>query len=597
MCGIAGWVGCRAGGGAVASVQAALQHRGPDASGIDRWSGDGWDCTLIHTRLAINDLSEAANQPLVNEDDSLALVFNGEIYNSPELRRYCESRGHRFRSHSDGEVIVHLWEDHGLDALSRLNGIFALALLDRRAGRLVLARDPVGVKPLFWTERDGRVWFASELRALQTAGAPVGGPDPTALAQFLTFLWIPDPRTPFTNAHSLLPGEALVWQGGLMEQRMYRSLVVEAAGQATISVTTASSEVAERVQTAVQRQLLSDVPVGLMASGGVDSSLLWWAAEGRLDRAYTIDWSGDRSFERLNEDTAAVGRLEGHFATPVSYVPGTDVDVEELPASGDLLADPAADLARLIASRAAADGFKVLLSGQGGDELFGGYRRHVVGPTAARMRLGRPGEVAASLLARTGAGGTQVEYLARLLRAGAQSDPLSSYMVLSSYSNAPERASVLDCTATEVADEVVWQRHREAFEASPVGWSLLRRLRAVDLTVYLPGLGLAYSDRSGMHHSVEVRVPWLDLDLIGWALTLPGEALVRGRVGKWLTRKVALDVLPAEVVSRPKRGFGAPINVVKKARGSVGSRGFRQGAYFALAEGILRRWLAGQAAA
>src|SRR5439155_9676226 len=157
-----------------------------------QFRGPGWSASLLHTRLAINDLTTRGRQPLRNEDGSLALVINGEIYNSPQLRRHCERRGHRFASETDGEVVLHLWEDLGREALRLLDGIFALALLDARTGELTLARDPVGVKPLFWAARGPDLWFASELAALRCAGAPLGPPDPVALAQFLTFLWVPD---------------------------------------------------------------------------------------------------------------------------------------------------------------------------------------------------------------------------------------------------------------------------------------------------------------------------------------------------------------------------------------------------------------------
>ena len=175
---------------------AALAHRGPGAAGVDELESGDWSCHIAHTRLAINDLTGSGDQPLYNEDETLALVFNGEIYNSPELRRDCEAKGHTFRSRSDGEVILHLWEDEGPTALRRLNGIFAFAIQDRRNGTLVLVRDPLGVKPLFWSADRGSLWFASELQVLKAAGAPLGSPDVVALAQFLTFLWIPDPEPP-----------------------------------------------------------------------------------------------------------------------------------------------------------------------------------------------------------------------------------------------------------------------------------------------------------------------------------------------------------------------------------------------------------------
>lgn len=590
MCGIAGRAGPR-GKLDGARVLAALAHRGPDASGTDQFDLGEWSCSTVHTRLAINDLSPAGNQPLHNEDGSVTLVFNGEIYNSPELRRRCEAAGHRFRSRSDGEVIVHLWEDEGTAAFRRLNGIFALALLDRRRGELVLARDPLGVKPLFWSAAGTSLWFASELRALRAVGAPLAGPDPVALAQFLTFLWVPDPRTPFAGAHSLAPGQLLVWRAGEHRRETYCDLVEESASAPPVARRAARAEVAGRVRQAVRRQLLSDVPVALMASGGIDSSLLWWAADDALSQAYTIGWPRDGDGERLHEDMAAVQRLEGRFSTPVRYLAGEEVDVDGLPASGDLFADPAFALSRHVARTARHDGCKVLLSGHGGDELFGGYRRHVLGPLAARLSLESAGPLLAAALARARPGAVWAEYGARFARAASRPDPLSSYLELCSYSTAADRAAALGCTEREVSDDAVWESHRSAFERTPVSWSLLRRFRAVDVAVYLPGLGLAYVDRAGMEHGVEIRVPWLDLDLVRWALRLPDEALVRRGRAKWLTRSLAADVLPREVVERPKRGFAAPARLLRSVNGAKRGRGFRQARYFATAEAVLATWL------
>lgn len=590
MCGIAGRAGPR-GSWVPDQALAALAHRGPDAAGVDELHSGDWSCTVAHTRLAINDLTGTGDQPLYNEDETLAVVFNGEIYNSPELRRRCEAKGHTFRSRSDGEVIIHLWEDEGPAALDRLNGIFAFALQDRRDGTLVLVRDPLGVKPLFWSADRESLWFASELAALKATGAPLGGPDLVALAQFLTFLWVPDPRTPFSRAHSLPPGTMLTWREGTHVVRRYADLVAESASAPILTLEVTEKEFRGRFEEAVQRQMLSDVPVAIMASGGIDSSLLWWAAKDQLATAYTIDWTGEAGGERLHEDTEAVRALAENLGTPVCRVPGADVDLTALPRSGDLFADPAVELCRQIAEEAHAHGHKVLLSGQGGDELLGGYRRHLLGPLAARVPAGSLGRSAAALLARAPSGSVALEYVSRLALSASKGDALSSYMVLCSYSDAADRAAALGVSSTEVTDDVVWEAHRSMYEQTPPHWSLLRRFRALDLAVYLPGLGLAYADRSGMQHSVEVRVPWLDLELVRWALRLPDEALIRGRKGKHLSRTLAADVLPSLIANRPKRGFAAPARLLPRgAQGS--SRGFRQARYLSSARAMVDRWIA-----
>ena len=590
MCGIAGRAGPR-GSWVPDHAVDALAHRGPDAAGVDEFQTGDWSCAVAHTRLAINDLTGSGDQPLYNEDETLALVFNGEIYNSPELRQHCVAKGHTFRSRSDAEVILHLWEDEGAAALRKLNGIFAFALQDRQDGTLVLVRDPLGVKPLFWSADRDSLWFASELQALKATGAPLGSSDVVALAQFLTFLWIPDPRTPYLAAHSLPPGTMLTWRQGVHRVQRYADLVADSAAAPTLTLDVAHQEFRGRFEEAVRRQLLSDVPVAIMASGGIDSSLLWWAAKGQLATAYTIDWSTESGAEGLHEDTEAVRVLAENLGTPVCYVPGAAVDVAALPRSGDLFADPAVELCRQIAEAAHAQGHKVLLSGQGGDELLGGYRRHLLGPLAARVPAGSLGRWTAALLAKTSSASVSVEYVSRLALSASKGDALSSYMVLCSYSDAEDRAVSLGVSSTEVSDDVVWEAHRSVFDQTPSHWSLLRRFRALDLAVYLPGLGLAYADRSGMQHSVEVRVPWLDLELVRWALQLPDDALIRGMKGKHLSRTLAADVLPNLIAERPKRGFGAPVRMLPRSP-QRSSRGFRQARYLSSARAMVDRWVA-----
>jgi asparagine synthase (glutamine-hydrolysing) len=586
MCGIAGHIGNRAVDGIDIRVLDALRHRGPDAQCITRRGAAALSADLAFARLAIVDLSDAGQQPMSTEDGRFTMVFNGEIYNSPVLRAECERAGHKFRSAMDGEVILHLWEEEGHRALKRLNGIFAVAMLDSLTGELFLARDPLGVKPLVYAEARGELWFASELRALFAMGAPTGGTDLTALAQFLSFLWIPDPRTPYAGVRSIEPGTVVRWTRNGTGSARYCDPLHPVESPERVRPERAVEELRVQFTDAVHRQLLSDVPIAIMGSGGVDSSLIWWAAGPHVERAYTIEWAGSTGDERLSEDAATVRELSQTLGTPVTYVVGEHV-TNTLPRAGDLIADPAHDLARTISRQASDDGFKVLLSGQGGDELFAGYRRHRVAPYVSRLGLGAPGKAGERAIARGGRG-LRAEYLARMTRAASERDPFASYMQLCTYSTAADRAIVLGCTEAEVSNDVVWQRHRAAFDALPAGASFLRKVMALDLTVYLPGLGLAYNDRASMEHGVEVRVPWLDLELVRWSLTLPDSVLVRARQGKWLPKELAARVLSPEVAWRAKRGFGIPGHRVAPGR-LPGSRGFRQGRYFALAAFLLEQ--------
>jgi asparagine synthase (glutamine-hydrolysing) len=586
MCGIAGHIGHRVTAPLDGSVIDALRHRGPDAQRTERCAVGDMAADLSFARLAIVDLSDAGQQPMSSEDGRFTMVFNGEIYNSPALRRECEHAGHRFRSSMDGEVILHLWEAEGSAALGRLNGIFAVAVHDSVTGELFLARDPLGVKPLVYAEANGELWFASELRALLAMGAPTGGRDLVAMAQFLSFLWIPDPRTPYAGVRSIEPGTVVRWAPGGSGVARYCEPPHPVESAPEIRPEHAVEELRSRFTAAVRRQLQSDVPVALMASGGVDSSLIWWAAGESAERAYTIEWAGPTGGEKLSEDAATVRALGEVLGTPVTYVAGEKAS-DHLPRSGDLFADPAHDLARTISQQASRDGFKVLLSGQGGDELFAGYRRHRIAPLLRQFHLGGLGTVAAHAIERR-SGGLSAEYLARFARAVSERDSFASYMQVCTYSTAADRARVLDCTEAEVGNDIVWQRHREVFDALPAGASFLRKVLSLDLTVYLPGLGLAYIDRASMEHGVEVRVPWLDLELVRWSLTLPDSVLIRRQRAKWLPKELAARVISPQVARRAKRGFAAPAHRVADGR-TAGSRGFRQGRYFALATSILEQ--------
>jgi asparagine synthase (glutamine-hydrolysing) len=586
MCGLAGHIGRQPVAALGDSVLDALRHRGPDAQCAERCTTSGVTAELAFARLAIVDLSDAGQQPMSNEDGRFTMVFNGEIYNSPLLRRECERSGHTFRSSMDGEVILHMWETEGPSALQRLNGIFALAMLDTKTGELFLARDPVGVKPLVYAEADGELWFASELRALLSMGAPTGGADLVALAQFLSFLWIPDPRTPYAGVRSIEPGTVLRWKAQGLETSRYCEPLHPAESSQAIRPEHAVEELRSRFSSAVRRQLLSDVPIGLMASGGVDSSLIWWAAGDHVERAYTIEWPGSTGEERLSEDTATVRELSRVLGTAVTYVAGEEAS-GDLPRAGDLLADPAHDLARTISRQASSDGFKVLMSGQGGDELFAGYARHRIAPFLRQLRFGAVAKAAEHAISGRGSA-LRAEYLTRIARASSERDPFASYMQLCTYSAAADRAKVLGCSEEEVSNDAVWERHRAVFDALPARASFLRKAMALDLAVYLPGLGLAYNDRASMEHGVEVRVPWLDLELVRWSLTLPDSVLIRRQRAKWLPKELVSRVVSPQIAKRAKRGFAAPAHNVAPGL-APGSRGFRQGRYFALATSILEQ--------
>ncbi|MGZ4790799.1 MAG: asparagine synthase (glutamine-hydrolyzing) [Ilumatobacteraceae bacterium] len=587
MCGISGVAGRQADW-----TNDVLAHRGPDGAALVRLDLGGVPAALHHSRLAIVDLTPAGDQPITNEDGRYVMVFNGEIYNHLELRAFCESKGHTFSSRMDGEVILHLWEMEGAQCLRRLNGIFAVAIADTETGELFLARDPMGVKPLVYaTAADGSITFASEPSAVVQLGGADQTPSLEALACFLTFLWVPDPLTPFAAIRSLPSGHVLTWRAGQPTHLVrYRSMTPDVAAIERRTFDQAESELDEHLRAACQRQLLGDVPISIMASGGVDSSLIWEASRNGLAQAFTIEW-GSAEGEGSHEDSDAVKVLERSLGTPVTYLNGRQAADRYLPLGGDLFADPAFELTRLIAQHTRAAGRKVLLSGQGGDELFGGYRRHMVAPLLGHVYTGALGRRLPAIVSRL-PGGFQAEFASRLARATSHRDPFRRYMELCTYSTAAERAAVLGCSEREVADDVVLRRHRDCWDSLPTGLSFLRKAMTLDLQVYMPGLGLSYVDRAGMEHGVEIRVPFLDLELVDWSFTLEDHHLVRRMSGKLLPKSLARKTMPREVIDRPKRGFGAPSSTLATNGRAAGERGHRQGRYFNLAAGIVDRWQA-----
>lgn len=569
------------------SVLASIAHRGPDGNGEHTTPAGRPAWQLFHTRLSIVDLSAAGAQPISNERGDLWLSFNGEIYNYKDLRRICESKGHRFRSNMDGEVILHLYEMEGEAAFKRLNGIFAFALGDEKKGELLVVRDPLGVKPLFFSRSGDDLWFASEIQTLRALRAPIGGYDLIGFAQFLSFLWIPAPRTPYEGIKALQPGHVLRWSRGGTTTAPYVDLKDYMRSE-KVDRRQVVDELAGRFKEAVSRQMMSDVPVGLMASGGVDSGLIWWGAKDDLTRALTISWAGVAGAEGLNDDLSVVQELSRMFGTPVTEIDGEPALEAAPPRSGDLFADPAYGLTHLIAGEARDAGLKVLLSGQGGDELFCGYRRHSVAQYLPQRGLRPLSSISDKALSRFGRTRLSSEYAGRVRRAFQERSPINGYLQLCTYSGASDRARVLDCTKAEVDNEVMWEQHLQQFASLPADLPFLKKVLAVDLLVYMPGLGLSYADRAGMSHGVEIRVPLLDLELVRWSLGLPTDVLIRGGRRKWLLKSLAARTLSSAIAKRPKRAFAAPMELVKSTNEQHGERGYRQGAYFARAVDTLR---------
>jgi asparagine synthase (glutamine-hydrolysing) len=545
----------------LAAMADAIAHRGPDAEGFLVEPGVG----LAHRRLAIIDL-EGGDQPIGNEDDSVQVVFNGEIYNYAGLRTGLEARGHRFRTRSDTEVLVHLYEEHGDDLVHRLRGMFAFALWDRSRRRLLLARDRVGIKPLY-VYRDGeKLLFGSELKALLAYPGLPRAVDPAAVEDFLTFGMVPGPRAVFRGFEKLAPAHVLVAGPGALGRfpRRYWALRLE-PDDGPGSDEWADS-VRAKVEESVRLHMVADVPVGAFLSGGVDSSVVVGAgaphAAGPV-RTFSIGFREEAFCElpyaRQVADLWGC-RHEAEIVTPDA------VDLlDEMSLYYDEPFADASAVPTLLVSRLAGRRVKVVLSGDGGDEAFGGYARyaHDLGEAAVRRRL--PGWVRRGLIGPAGRAWPKADWLPRPLRAktaltNLALDPASAYANTLSICRAPLRRRLLSPDLAAGLDSHEPERVvRDGFRRAPATDPLAGMI-AADIATVLPDDFLVKVDRASMASGLEVRPPLLDHELLELAARIPSRYKVRDGQTKWVFKRAYHDRLPAAVTGRPKQGFEMPID-------------------------------------
>jgi asparagine synthase (glutamine-hydrolysing) len=531
----------------VEAMAGALAHRGPDGQGTYVAGPIG----LGHRRLSIIDLA-TGDQPIFNEDGSVAIVFNGEIYNYRELRQELMDRGHRLATQSDTEVIVHLYEDLGVDCLHRLNGMFAFALWDARKARLLAARDRLGEKPLYYCHAGGRLVFGSELKALLRDPAVPRDVDLEALDDYLAYGYVPAPRTIFAGVRKLRAGERLVFEGGRLRTEIYWSVHMEPDGRRDAG--SYAEQLRALLADSVRLRLRSDVPVGAFLSGGVDSASVVALASAALERPLQTFSVG---FAEEDFDELARARLTAaRFGTDHHEIVVGPADV---PAFGDVVAgldEPLADASLLpthLIAREARRFVKVCLSGDAGDELFAGYphyreaRRFALVdrvPLAARAALLGP---AAALLPDhiRGKG-----LLRRLSTA-----PAERYQRQIGVFDSEERRRLLRPEARAGRGGAwLFEGHFASSGLDPVSLCQL-----VDQTTWLPEDVLVKVDRAAMLHGLEVRVPFLDHRVVELVNSMPARLKLNGRVSKLVLRRLFENTLPAEVLSAPKRGFGVPL--------------------------------------
>ena len=538
---------------ALAAMSRSLVKRGPDSDG----AVFAEPAALAARRLSIIDL-EHGDQPLTNEDGQVHVVQNGEILNYRALRDELVRAGHSFRSEGDTEVLAHLYEEEGVDFVERLRGMFAIAVWDQRRGRLVLARDRFGIKPLVYSVDGERLAFASDLRALRLAPGVGDEVDPRALDAFLAFNSVPAPLTILRDARKLPAGHRLVWERGadVRLERYARPAPVPRAALRREREEELAAELRERLRESVAAHLVADVPVGVLLSGGVDSGTLTALAASVSPapvRTFSIGFS-EASFDELPRARAVASRYGTDHHELVLEPDAVELMPRIVAAFDEPFGDSSA-LPTFLVSELAARSVKVVLSGEGSDELFGGYYTYVADRLAPWMRgparLARP----AVELLPSSTRKQSLDYMAKRFVRGAGQPPLERHHGWKEIF-APQARAELRADSGPIPDpvELLRRRYAETEGAEP-----LARLQDVDLGIYLVDDLLVKTDRASMAHSLEARVPFLDPVVAELALALPRRARVRGLAKKRLLRTAVRPLLPADVVDGRKQGFAAPI--------------------------------------
>jgi len=567
MCGIAGYCG-DFDSSLLNEMNMIQAHRGPDGHGI--WFESENHIGLAHSRLAIIDISSAGYQPMVDTSGRAVITYNGEIYNYKELRHGLESEGYQFESDSDTEVLLKMYHRYGSDLLAYLNGIFAFAVWDQEKKELFLARDGVGVKPLYYSAVNDSFLFASEIKALMVSQQIARRLNYHAIASHLTYLWSPHPNTVIDGVFKLEPGQAMIVRRGVIARKWVFYDLPYQTELRIISEEEAALETRRLVSQAVQRQMMSDVPVGAFLSGGLDSSAVVAFAREHSPRhriqTFSIDLQGQGlAGEGLVNDLPYALKVAEHLDVDLKVVKVGAEIIQNLERMLYHLDEPQADPAPLnalfISRLAAEQGVKVLLSGAGGDDIFTGYRRHYA-LAQERYWSWLP------LFLRKGLSGVSSLFPSnsptgrRVVKAFKYAD----------FDRDKRIASYFFWLNRDFVFDVLSKKSRESLGGYDPALPLLQTLAAkpkslhpLNKMLYLEGKhfladhNLNYTDKAGMAEGVEIRVPLLDPDLIAFAASLPLSYKQKGRSGKYIFKKAMKGILPEEVIHRPKTGFAAPL--------------------------------------
>jgi asparagine synthase (glutamine-hydrolysing) len=560
MCGICGIVGSdqdNVDRNLLERMNQAIVHRGPDGEGFYVASGVG----LAMRRLAIIDLN-TGDQPIPNENNTVWIVFNGEIFNFPELRKKLEEKGHRFQTQTDTECIIHLYEEFGDDCVLHLRGQFAFAIWDQTKQRLFMARDRFGQKPLYYVIQNGHFFFSSELSSLLMALPSSPGIDLQAIDLYLSLQYIPEPRTPYLGIKKLPAAHKLVFDRERIQIESYWNLNYEPKLQA--SEVDLATELRELLSEAVRIRMVSDVPLGAHLSGGIDSSVivaLMSEASDRPVKTFSVGFEetafSEVPFAREVADRYATEHLE--FNLKFGDIPET---LEKLIFHfGEPFADPSA-IPLYYLSKMTREYVTVALNGDGGDEAFAGYQRYWLDPWANRYS-NLPGWITKGFVPHLASwlpgnddkpvGANLINGLKRLKQLP-MIDPRASILRWGSYFSPDWKTRLWLEPPIDQAEPYLVSMYDQA-----LGRSFLDRTLWTDIHTYLPGDLLVKADRMTMANSLEGRSPFLDHKLAEWAARLPVNLKVKGFTGKYLLRKAFSDRLPASVSNRGKQGFGIPL--------------------------------------
>lgn len=560
MCGILGMTGSDIDLPNLDQALDTLIHRGPD------WKDSVFLDNAVflgHTRLSIIDLSPAGRQPMCNEDQTIWIIYNGEIYNFPELRTMLKDRGHIFKSCTDTEVIIHLYEEKGDECVKYLNGMFAFAIYDKRTKKIFLARDRLGIKPLYYTSFGGNLIFASEIKAMLKLKRVQKEVDMESLDKYMSFLWVPDPKTMFKNIYKLPPGHCLTYKDNNIYIKEYWDLRFQ---EKEMSEKAWVENILDKFEDIVRKHLISDVPLGIFLSGGVDSSAIlafMRKISGSSPKSYTTIFRRQDVRMTGSEDDSkyarSVAKLFKSDHTEIELCPDM---VKLLPKIIYHMDEPVSDVSAIptyLICQAAKEKLKVLLSGMGGDEIFAGYSWDLGSKLLdIYTKSNKPFNNEMNVLSRLFLNDTRSQFLRKVRKFIDVAKGRNGLLGFRTYITEFQKDNLYTERLKKCAENT-YDAHM-GYMNKVADKDMMTQMLYLDIKTFLPCLNLAYTDKMSMASSVEVRVPFLDHEFVELTASVPGKLKIKGIQQKYIYKKALKTILPKSILYRNKRGFGAPVN-------------------------------------